>query len=394
MMSALTITLLAGCWEARSLHPEPKLGSPDVGDGTRPDASPGDDAAPAEDAGSPFEAYEACPAKDLACVPAEDDYQPRIGDPDDEPYSDCVADDDRYHPFDGLMIGAIARIRAFETIADALWQDPGPPPDSADFLEAAGQYALAEGIESGVTRREDVHYPCVDDGAGGCLRCRDLTAAEIIAHCDRCVGQCRMQPLVRDALDAGIAGKQALLNAARVEAGLLWYLYVTTYKECAVCEGNQGDCDSCWAHYTGGFQRDEDVLGLGLAVQRLDREAFDRTFDGILAFDCWDDLDDASLPWRDDLALRDLALAQVDRALLRGVASILQDRIEQWDSLPAGAEKDAAWEFISILGPVLQREAELRDPEIAARLDAAWSSGGAVADRALNCDIETVFPCP
>jgi hypothetical protein len=235
----------------------------------------------------------------------------------------------------------------------------------------------------------------VSDGAGGCLQCRNLTADELAANCDRCVGPCSIQPLVRDALDAGIAGEEALLSSARIEAGLIWFLYQSVYKECATCAAAQGDCDSCWAYYTGGLQRDEDVLSLADIFQGLEAETFDRAFDGVLAIDCWDDLDDASLPARDDLALRDLALAQLDRGLLRGMALILRDRIETWDGLPAGAEKDAAWEFISIIGPVLQREAEARDAAIAGRLEDAWTSGGAVDDvPALICDLETAFHCP
>ncbi len=220
-----------------------------------------------------------------------------------------------------------------------------------------------------------------------------MAAEELANNRDRCVGPARMIPLLSDAFDAGIAADgPPLVNAARIEAGLLWFLALSPYKECNTCADAPQDCDSCWAYYSGARQRAEDALGLGGYVATLDRETHDRAIDGFLAVDCWRDLDQA-VPAA-DLALRDLAVGQMDRAILRGVALVVVDRLETLRAA-AGDEREAAWAFIEILGPFLDREAESRDPDAAASLAAAWAAGPDAIDiDATVCDLQTVFHCP
>jgi hypothetical protein len=93
------------------------------------------------------------------------------------------------------------------------------------------------------------------------------------------------------------------------------------------------------------------------------------------------------------LALRELAIGQMDRAILTGVARIVADRLETMRGA-AGEQRDAAWAFIEILGPVLDREAEVRDADGAASLAADWAAGPDAIDvDATICDLETVFHC-
>jgi hypothetical protein len=228
------------------------------------------------------------------------------------------------------------------------------------------------------------------------VQCRDLTPDQQAQNAERCVGPALIQPILNDAFDSGIAGEDPEVNAARIEAALLWFLYVSTHKELSTCVGSQGDCDSGWAYFTGGHQHDETQLSLAAYVQDLEAETFDRAFDGVLAVDCWDDLDPPAgdPPARSNLELRDLAISQLDRALLRGVALIVIARLEAL-AVAEGDERDATWSFIEILGPVLDREAAARDGAAAGRLAAAWASGPDAIDvEATICDLETVFHCP
>jgi hypothetical protein len=90
-----------------------------------------------------------------------------------------------------------------------------------------------------------------------------------------------------------------------------------------------------------------------------------------------------------DLALRDRARAQLDRALLRGMALILRQRIERSDCV-------AAWETVKILGTILDREATARDPANAAilRAEVQKPSAADVDVAAATGALDAIFPCP
>jgi hypothetical protein len=89
-----------------------------------------------------------------------------------------------------------------------------------------------------------------------------------------------------------------------------------------------------------------------------------------------------------DLALRDKAMAQLDRGLLRAVAVIVRQRAE---ALPC----DTAWVTVKILGPVLDREAEARDPANAAVLRDQIAKGQDGIDVAAYVKaLDAIFPCP
>ena len=336
-----------------------------------PDALGCPDAGPTPDGGDP-----------ATCMALAGDYTPRVMMSMTDPWPACVSDDGLYHPFDA-NISSLARVAAFEQITALL---AGGAPGGQAFLDARLIYVQDQGLESRVARREDEHYPPAP------MACRDLTPVEQQTWADRCVGPARIQPLVNQAFQDGALGVEPAANAARVEAGLLWFLYVSVYKEAATCAAAVADCDSHFAYYTGGEPR---AGGQGLArrVRALSVGTHDRAWDGILAVRCWRDLDNPTGPAM-DLAMRGQALAQLDRALLRAVALVVRDRALRLRV--CGGDSTADWAFVRVLGPVLDREATLRDPAAAAALRAelAKLDPAAVDVAALLGALDALFPCP
>ncbi len=312
------------------------------------------------------------------CEPLASDYSPGA----DDAWPTCISDDGEYHRFE-QAISSAGRVAGFESIADILWRNGVP--SANDFLDAREVYAADEGLDSRVARREDEHYPPVSDGEGGTLRCRDEGVPEMDP--DRCVGPARIRTVLNGAFLDGGMGNNPSDNAARIEAALLWFFYVSAHKEATTCTTAAKDCDSSYAYYTGDFPRD---AGIGLAgvVRELDPEAHDRIWDGILAVRCWRDLDGGEEA--SDLETRDRALAQLDTALLYGFSTIVRTRLLRFGTGGGG------WAFLQVAGPVLQRAAEEADPDAAAVLAAAWSSedGTDVDVRSVTDALDTVFPCP
>ena len=96
-----------------------------------------------------------------------------------------------------------------------------------------------------------------------------------------------------------------------------------------------------------------------------------------------------------DLDMMNEALDQLDAGLLYGFARVVAARLSEM-SVSAGDEKAAAWAFVKITGPVLQRSAEERDAAEAAKLAAAW---GAVSADEVDVDgtlqaLQALYPCP
>ena len=345
-----------------------------------PDGAPRPDGAVA-DAGPDAALVDANPG----CVPLQTDYQPRTGSIDEWP--ECVSDDNAYHPFD-QSISTIARVAQFEEIATLLFT--GAAPSAQDFIDARVIYLQANGLESRVVRREDEHYPPLVAGM-----CSDQATAD--ANPDRCVGLAQLVPLIDAAFTVGQDGGSTPLErrvaAAELEAGLLWFLYVSNFKEAMTCTNVPRDCDSSFAYYTGGDPRE---MGKGMAryVRELDVETHDRVWDGILAVRCWRDLDNPT-GVATDLEMRDRATAQMDRAALRGVALIVRDRAAELASL-TGDDLTVAWTFLQILGPVLDRDATLRDPTLATQLrdELAQTDPSTVDSVAIIDAIDQLYPCP
>ena len=320
------------------------------------------------------------PSDDATCTAAADDYTPRVAGSANDTWPACISDDNAYHPFD-TSISSVARVGAFERIAALLAFDGSRVASAQDFIDARLAYLEDQGLESRVVRREDEHYPALS------AACRDLSEADQTANADRCVGWTKIRPLLNDAFENGAQGFEPTVNAARVEAALLWFFYVSAHKEATTCATTAKDCDSSFAYYTGGEARDK---GLGLAryVRARSPQAHDRTWDGILAVRCWRDLDNPTGEAQ-DTAMQQRALAQLDHALLRGVATIVRQRLQVLNCL-------AAWETVRILGPVLDRAANVRDAGAAASLRAEVSRTDAASVDATTAigAIDQLFPCP
>ncbi len=320
------------------------------------------------------------PLDGVGCQPLADDYTPRDQASANDTWPACISDDGAYHPFDP-NVSSNARTAAFEQIAVLLHFGEGVAPSPQAFLDARVVYSVDQGIESRVSRREDEHYPPAPKA------CRDLTPAELQSYPDRCVGQVKIQPILNQAFQEGSEGIDPVENAGRLEAALLWFFYVSSHKEATTCTEVQADCDSSTGYYAGGQTR-EDAVGLGRYVKARSPEAHDRVWDGLLAVRCWRDLDNPA-GIAADTALRDQAVAQLDRALLRGVALIVRQRLGRLEC-PAG------WESVRILGGVLDREATLRDPANAAvlRAEVTKTDPAAVDAEAAIAAIDAIFPCP
>lgn len=309
------------------------------------------------------------------CMQAATDYQPGESDT----WAACISDDGAYHAFDP-NIGTIARIAAFEKIAELLGFGEDKAPSSQDFLDARVEYSIDQGLESRVSRREDEHY------LAAAKKCQDMTPEELAMNPERCVGPAKIVPILNAAFEDGIDGKEPALNAARIEAAFLWFLYTSVYKEATTCAAVQADCDSHYAYFTGGETPDKG-LGLSRYVRARSEQANDFVWNGVLAVRCWRDLDNPA-GTATDLALRDEARAQLDRGLLRGVALIVRQRAL---ALPC----DTAWETVKILGPVLDREATERDAAKATILRDELAKGKDGVDAATFVKaLDEVFPCP
>ena len=294
----------------------------------------------------------------------------------------CRADTTEYERFEET-ISSIARIGAFEDIADLLWENEMEIMDQ-DFIDSNLIYVEEEGLDSRVSRREDEHYMPVMEG-GMTLSCRDDGVPE--KDPNRCVGPAQIRPLVLDAFTEGAMGEgEHKVEAAKVEAALLWFLYVSSYKEATTCAAKAKDCDSSFAYYGGGEQQDG---GLGLAryFKTHAPAAHDEVWDGLIAVRCWRGIDDGEEATNTEL--HDMALAELDEGLDYGLARLVVWRLDEFDA-NEGVDRDADWAFLKILGP-----ADARDANAAASLETAWAGTADELDvAATKSTIETLFPAP
>jgi len=322
-----------------------------------------------------------------ACTPAATDYQPRNGIPGANAWPACVSDDDTYHLIGGTP-SSVARSAAFEAMAPKLWDNPRAP-TAADFLSARDDYSVEQGLASRVARRQDISYPEVP--GGDTFACQSSGIPEL--YPDRCAGPAKLKPIIDGAFQRGSAEEQPRVQAARIEAALLWFFHLSLGSELWTCSFNSlGDCDSAMAYYTQVTARDAPV-GLARLVAALGPETHDRIYDALLAARCWRDVDPA-LPAA-DLARYDLVQSQLDRAALRGQALLVRDRI---GLIPctAGEEQLAHIDFVKILGGFLAHGAAARDAAQAAALQAYTDdpTADAAEAAAAQAAIDALFACP
>lgn len=323
-------------------------------------------------------------AEDLSsCQPGAEDYLPRVGNSAADGWPACISDDNAYHPINP-NISTVARVGAFEELALKLWKG-NRRPSAQDYIDARVVYAQDQGLDSRLQRREDIHYPAAPQPCS--------TAGIPGSFPERCVGPAKLLPILNDAFARGAGGEAPLVHAARIEAALLWFLYVSALSEATSCASKPQDCDSSWAYYSGGTTR-EAPLGLARYVRELGVETHQRAYDGTLAVRCWRNLDNET-GTASNLPLRDRAREQLDRAMLRGLALIARQRFSEL-SCSRGEVLEARWAFLQTLLPFLDRAARERDAAQAELLRVQLEASGpeAVDGSAALRALDALFPCP
>lgn len=318
-----------------------------------------------------------------SCQPLATDYLPRTSNSSTDTWPACISDTNTFTPIDP-NISSIARVTAFENIAGLLWRD-GVLPSPQAFIDARVEYALDQGLDSRLQRREDVHYPAAPAPCS--------TAGIPAQHPDRCAGPATLLPILNDAFAKGAMGETPRIHAARIEAALVWFLYLSSLSEVRSCTTRPQDCDSAWAYYTGGTARDA-PLGLAKRVRALGPETHHRAYDATLAVRCWRNLDNET-GVATDTARRDLAFSQLDEALLRGLALVLRQQATEL-SCTTGEVREARFAFVTTLGPFFDRAARARDAGQAdvLRREVTRAGPGEVDVAALTGALDALFPCP
>ena len=345
-----------------------------------------------------------------SCKPLATDYQPRTNNSADDIWPACAGDTLPYQQVDAKTPGSAARIDAYEEIAKLLWNVTDEP-SPQDFTAARDQYSIPEGLASRVVRREDDHYPQIpkaewDPQVDGDKQC---TVAKLAAkYTDRCVGPNHMQPIIDDAFAAGQKGDgDVRVHAARIHATLDWFLHISVYKEAFTCATEDpADCDSSWAYYTG-LEPIDSGKGLSRAVLDISKSTHERIWDGIRTTRCWRDLtqdDMGGYPFLEMLdagsnALFQQGWEQLDQALHRGFAVIVRKHTEDYMKSACGSGDlylPAAWAYLQVAGPVLQREADERDATKAKVLADLWASDAPTEKQLADgiATLDAIFACP
>ncbi len=343
--------------------------------GDIPDAGPGE--------GEPCTEDELEPDLDLSeCSPADTDYTPNDNGSADDTWPACISDDNTYHQIEE-SISSISRVEAYEQIGEFLWKNTALTPE--DFVDARIIYEAEQGLGSRVARRYDVHY----NPPPGDASCEDEGIPE--KYPDYCVGPATLQPIVTEGFADGSLGEDMVVNAAKIEAALQWFLYVSTIKEGTTCINTPKDCDSCWAYYCGGTPRNNPI-GLAADIERFVPLTHDRAYDGVLAVRCWRDLDPA-VP-AEDLELQAQAINQLDIAVLHGMAVLVRQRFFGL-SCATGEYQEGTLEALRILVPLLDRATRERSPSVADQLLAEIDNESEDIDYQGMMDaIDSVYDCP
>ena len=326
------------------------------------------------------------------CAAGMNDYQPRKMMPGSNGWPMCAKID--ASPNKWVLKGmeqppATARSIAFESMAKKLWD--AKKIDSNAFIAARDEYSIAEGLASRVGRRQDVTYPeTPGDDKFACAN-QGIPAM----YPDRCAGPAKLKPIIDDAFVKGIAGTKQVVQAARIEAALVWFFYLSMTSEVWTCSFDDiTDCDAAAGYYTQTSARDMPA-GLAKYVFAQGPETHNRIYDALLAERCWRDVDD-KLPMDPQYkTLYDRAQAQLNKATLRGEALILRERIGRIGCL-TGEAQEAQIEFVKIIGGLIDHGAALLDATTAATLKAYTSAPktDAPSIAAAQAAIDKIFNCP
>ncbi len=333
------------------------------------------------------------------CAPLATDFVPG----EDDMWPACVADSGEWTPVEDDPPGAADRSVAYDDILALLRS--GTTPTADDFNMARTRYAVGEGLESRLVRREDVHFPVIpmadqDPGVDFDKQC--TVADNTTAYPDRCAGPAKMAPLINDAFDAGTTGMgDPNVHAARIDAGIAWFMFASTYKEMASCVQLPDNCDSSRGYFQGAEPRDQ-PNGLGKQIRDISPMAYNAVYDGMLALRCWRDLypGDMDPTWEELMTAGQDAFAsaqeQLDNALWYAMARLVREHIVQQPA-ECGSAADANWAYLKVLGPVLAPEAERRNSVDATTLAATFAAETPPAPDVLQAcvaAIDALFPCP
>lgn len=322
-----------------------------------------------------------------ACTCSPLDYAPRDRMSQSDAWPACTSDQGTFKLLGASSPAAAARTGAFTAMAPRLWKNAAAPTKD-DFLQARTDYAQAQGLGSRVARRQDIHYPEVPGGDK--FACNDSATAMMYPL--RCAGPGQLQPIINDAFALGQAGTAPRLQAARIEAALLWFFYLSVLSEVWTSSFDKlEDIDSMWGYYNGAEPR-EAAIGLAGYIKALSPATHDRVFDGLLGGRCWRDLDPA-LPSK-RLDMYQAVSQQLDRALLRGMALILRDRLGQLGQGTA-EERAAHLGFVQLLGERMDRAARAVSAAQADVLkqQVAAASPDQVDVKAAQAALDALFPC-
>jgi hypothetical protein len=330
-----------------------------------------------------------------ACTPDASDYTPTVNGSADDMWPACENDDGTFHPLE--QPSSAARIEAFEMMRTIFAAGTAPE----DFTAAREQYALAEGLESRLVRREDVHYPNIpedeqDPAVDFDKQC--TIEANVTNYPDRCAGPAKIAPIINQAFEDGQMGVgDPAVNAAKIDAAIEWFLYISVLKESTFScpfPDKGGDCDSGWAYYNGARGR-TDAIGYGGDVIAVSALANERVFDGVSAMRCWRNQYPAEMEGDTSDPLYTAGYAQLDRANNHAAAIVLRDRISQQVGA-CGSEADANWAWVQTFGQGLIKPARDTDAAQAATLEALLSNDAPTSDdlEAGVAALDALFPCP
>ncbi|MFO0759602.1 MAG: hypothetical protein U0359_24125 [Byssovorax sp.] len=322
--------------------------------------------------------YETVTAMDNAsCKHSATDFDPK--NTANDGWAACKSDDGIFHPFD-VNVGSDKRTVAFDAIGKLLGFGTIAKPDAQAFIDAKVLYVEPEGIESRVVRREDWHYPEAPKA------CNMMTPDEQAMYKDRCVGPQKLMPVINQAFTDGAKGIEPTANAIKLEAALLWMFYISAFAESNSCFEDLGDCDSASGYYSGSRSPDE-PHGLASYIKARSPQAHQYVWDGLLAIQCWRDQDAAIPPAKPEL--QDQAKKQFDRALLRGMALIFRQKVENIDCPEAaiGAK---------FIGELLDRESRARDAAKAdvIKAELAKSDITTIDKKAITDAVDALYDCP
>ena len=311
----------------------------------------------------------------IECTVPDNDY------PSDS-WAMCISDSGRYELAGANTPSSAARVAAYEAIADLLWRNDRMTAEN--FIQAELIYGEDGGVGSRVTRRYDAHLPKPEEADCAQEDANDLWP-------EYCVGPSTIEPMILTAFTEGNRGTNMVENAAKVKAGLLWFFYVSTYKEAYTCAGKAADCDSHWAYCNGAKQLNEMPFGLGAEIRAASEEAYTQLFNAHLAVRCWRDLDSAEVA--ENTELHQQVLGQLDRALDYGYALMISTQLAAIAESEEPPPSDLV--VMNILGPTLSRAVKTKDPTIDEETwRAQWSDLNSNTARTLADQIDELFECP